>query len=1093
MLLLALFMPWAAQAQTTVEIGDGTNATNYVPIHTLYNYSITEQLYTAEEIGMSGTIQSISFNYALTDAKDFPIQVYMKLVDAADLSTGISLADADLVFDGTLSVTEKGWATITLDSPFVYDGTSNLLIGVNKDYVQWFSGSSWYYTSATNMARYSRDDNNAYTISDVPGTVTSYRPNIRMEIVAGSGPFCAKPTQVAVNYTGGTTAEVSWNSDAASFYIDVNGTVTNNVTNPYTLTGLDLATTYTVKVQAVCGGENGSSDWTSGTSFTTDFCMPENLCVINITLEDSYGDGWNGGKMEVVDALTNSLLGTFTLTSGGSETFTPEFCIGREINFVYTAGSYSYENGWTITDVNGDLIAEQEATGDYSQPLSSGIVATHTVACPSCLKPNITLGEVTHTTANLTWNDKGASYVLRYRTAESIVPAADAFFDDFENGIDNWTIYQEGEAGGNWAITQPSLWTTSSGDPISAHSGQNVAIARSWNSSALNADNWLVSPELTIPAVMSFWVMGDANYPETYSICVSTTDNAVDSFTAIATYTENPEDWTLMTIDLSAYEGETGYIAFHQYGYDADFLFIDDVTIGKTETIPAGTWTEIPTTELSYEITGLTADTKYDYQIKTICSDTDESDYTTVASFTTLSDRVKLFVTEGNWNEAANWVPEGEPTAEQDVVIRANVVIPEGVIAQATSITQESGTITIKDGAELEFTTGTVTATVEKAITGYTGTRDHYYLLSSPLGTAVSAAVENLLTNDYDYYWFNGAAEEEEWQNYEASNFNMKNGWGYLYANSQTTTLLFTGTLQTPAYYYAGGSSTSYLTYDETTSFGTFNLLGNVFARKGYLMYYDGTNAENITDFYVMGDGKLIPNTNPYLLPCQGAMIQATTTNQLALVGVQPYPTSKNANGLNMTVTANNETVDVARIRFNEGHGLQKIQFGKNDGKLYMPVEGKDYAVAYTNDNAGEMPVNFKAEKSGSYTISFNTDNIEFGYLHLIDNMTGADVDLLKSASYTFDAQPTDYASRFKLVFATGKNNDNPCAFISNGEIILNGIDGNTTVQLFDVTGRMISSTNSANRISIENMAAGVYVLRLVNGNNVKSQKIVIK
>ena len=168
MLLLALLVPWAANAQTTVEIGDGTTAGYYTPIGTLYNYSITEQLYTAEEIGMAGTISSISFNYAVATAKDFPIEVYMQNVDATDLSTGISLADAELVFEGTLSVTEAGWVTIDLDTPFAYDGTSNLLIGVNKGYVYWYSGSTWVYTAATNMARYSQNDNNAYTTSTTP-------------------------------------------------------------------------------------------------------------------------------------------------------------------------------------------------------------------------------------------------------------------------------------------------------------------------------------------------------------------------------------------------------------------------------------------------------------------------------------------------------------------------------------------------------------------------------------------------------------------------------------------------------------------------------------------------------------------------------------------------------------------------------------------------------------------------------------------------------------------------------------------------------------------------------------------------------------
>ena len=87
--------------------------------------------------------------------------------------------------------------------------------------------------------------------------------------------------------------------------------------------------------------------------------------------------------------------------------------------------------------------------------------------------------------------------------------------------------------------------------------------------------------------------------------------------------------------------------------------------------------------------------------------------------------------------------------------------------------------------------------------------------------------------------------------------------------------------------------------------------------------------------------------------------------------------------------------------------------------------------------NAGEIPVNFKAKENGTYTITVNPENVEMSYLHLIDNMTGADVDLLaakvpelvegptlndgvstgSTTSYTFEAKTTDYESRFRLVF----------------------------------------------------------------------------
>ena len=38
--------------------------------------------------------------------------------------------------------------------------------------------------------------------------------------------------------------------------------------------------------------------------------------------------------------------------------------------------------------------------------------------------------------------------------------------------------------------------------------------------------------------------------------------------------------------------------------------------------------------------------------------------------------------------------------------------------------------------------------------------------------------------------------------------------------------------------------------------------------------------------------------------------------------------------------------------------------------------------------------------------------------LHLIDNLTGKDINLLETPEYSFDAKATDNASRFKLVFA---------------------------------------------------------------------------
>ncbi|MBP5797745.1 MAG: fibronectin type III domain-containing protein, partial [Bacteroidales bacterium] len=406
-LFLALF--GVGRAQTTVEIGDGTVTQYYVPIGTLYNYSITEQLYTADEIGMAGTISSISFNYAVTTAKDFPITVYMANVDAADLSEGISLADADEVFDGTLSVTEAGWATINLDTPFAYDGTSNLLIGVNKGYVQWYSGQTWYGTAIENMARYSQQDGSAYDLTTIPANKSANRPNIQMEITASGANICYKPKNVAIEYTGGTTATVTWTGDASQYNIDVNGTVTNNVTSPYTLTGLNLATTYEVKVQANCGGGD-LSDWTSPKSFATDICLPENQCNLTFVLKDTYGDGWNGNAIQVKDVETGIIIATLANQdldgTTGEETQTVELavCDGREIEFSWIAGSYPGETEYTVTDINNEVVLEGSGAFDtFTVQISCTPV---TCARPTDLAVNYEGG----LTAEVTWSGDATTY-----------------------------------------------------------------------------------------------------------------------------------------------------------------------------------------------------------------------------------------------------------------------------------------------------------------------------------------------------------------------------------------------------------------------------------------------------------------------------------------------------------------------------------------------------------------------------------------------------------------------------------------------------------------------------------------------------------
>ena len=137
--------------------------------------------------------------------------------------------------------------------------------------------------------------------------------------------------------------------------------------------------------------------------------------------------------------------------------------------------------------------------------------------------------------------------------------------------------------------------------------------------------------------------------------------------------------------------------------------------------------------------------------------------------------------------------------------------------------------------------------------------------------------------------------------------------------------------------------------------------------------------------------------------------------------------------------------------------------------------------------------------EDGEYTLTITPENVEANYLHLIDNKTGADIDLLTTFEYTFNATTTDNESRFRLVFnAHGlpevTETAPTFAYYANGEIrLLVETEGNATLQVIDMTGRMIRCTDVKRDVSTSGMTAGVYVLRLIDGDTIRTQKIVIQ
>ena len=360
-------------------------------------------------------------------------------------------------------------------------------------------------------------------------------------------------------------------------------------------------------------------------------------------------------------------------------------------------------------------------------------------------------------------------------------------------------------------------------------------------------------------------------------------------------------------------------------------------------------------------------------------------------------------------------------------------------------------------------------------IEGYGDSDGGYYLIASPVSMIRPTAENGFLTETYDLYYFDQAQEGEEWRNYEAKHFNIVSGKGYLYASQENTTLTFTGVP------YNGNGE---IVLDQAG----WNLIGNP----------HNTSATVNRDFYRLNaDGsELELSETSEVNKMQGIFVEAQNENEVVLFDAGMGTFGDTEMKLNLRVNGNNGSSDFARIRFGEGSTLGKFMFNANNTKLYFTQDSEEFAVVRSS-NENEMPVNFKAATNGIYTFSVNAENMEVDYLHLIDNMTGADIDLLDTPSYSFEANTSDYAQRFRLVFATttGINESaDTFAYFNGSEWVISNM-GKATLQVVDMTGRILSNEtiSGSTTISTDNLSAGIYMMRLVNGNNVKVQKVVVR
>ena len=440
----------------------------------------------------------------------------------------------------------------------------------------------------------------------------------------------------------------------------------------------------------------------------------------------------------------------------------------------------------------------------------------------------------------------------------------------------------------------------------------------------------------------------------------------------------------------------------------------------------------------------------------------------------------------GNIHASANYDIYGTLNIDSfDATMHPTTVHEKGIInAPGMVMSSQPDDLVIEDGGQV-ITNVEFMATLQKNITGYgedPNAADGWYLISSPVAGLETSAVA---IGTYDLF----AYEEETaywWSNTGSNSFTtLEQGVGYLYANSANQTLNFAGTM-VGTNTAVEKAMTAECTYDNLKG---YNLMGNPFTcnlENGDIKI----GATAITSVLVAegGDDYVTVNLNEGAVkPGQGFMVQ---TEAQATLTLNPGG-SKGANSGFVRIVAGNENAtDRAYINVANGNTLRKISLSDDNTKVYVMNDGKDYAAARVDELIGSMPVHFKAAEDGEYTITIEAVNTDTEYMHLIDNFTGDDIDLLLESSYTFNATTNDSEARFRLDFGTYGVNEiaenNTFAYQHGNEIV---VSGEGDLQIFDVMGRMVKNTKINGVQSVNVPANAVYIFKL----DEKVQKIVVR
>ena len=294
-------------------------------------------------------------------------------------------------------------------------------------------------------------------------------------VVVDEMPGCLRPTDLAASSIGMDEATISFvpasEEDVAWEYALCTGEETPESVTPesisettFQLSSLTTATAYVLYIRTVCN-DGGYSNWSSPLHFNTQICNIADQCEYIFTLDDSFGDGWNGAYIEVKQ--NGITITTLTISSGSTNTVTVSLCGDLPTQLIWNKGSYDSECSFTLTGPDGSDLISQSGMSSFS---TGAIIDTFTTNCSGCMAPAnmaYTLSDDA-TSATITWDagNEETAWVLEYQvegestwTTENITGTPEYTLDNL-TPVTTYTVRVKSDCGDGMSGFKTISFTT---------------------------------------------------------------------------------------------------------------------------------------------------------------------------------------------------------------------------------------------------------------------------------------------------------------------------------------------------------------------------------------------------------------------------------------------------------------------------------------------------------------------------------------------------------------------------------------------------------------------------------------------------------